>query len=100
MILGDIVVKIDDGEGEHPDRYIINIRVYLRREFRSLIKVQNDKMSPMGGREDVTENIYCSNVTNSPVDTKKHCGNHCFCPYQPLTPTANQCTQGRHRQHL
>ena len=24
------------GEEEHPDRYIINIRVYLRIEFRSL----------------------------------------------------------------
>ena len=26
----------DDGEDEHPNRYIINIRVYLRIEFRSL----------------------------------------------------------------
>ena len=28
--------QLDDGEEEHPDRYIINIRVYLRIEFRSL----------------------------------------------------------------
>ena len=34
MILGDIVVK--DGEVEHTDCYMIDIRVYLRREFRSL----------------------------------------------------------------
>ena len=27
---------LDDGEFEHPDRYIMNIRIYLGREFRSL----------------------------------------------------------------
>ena len=28
--------QLDDREDEHPDHYIINIRVYLRREFRAL----------------------------------------------------------------
>ena len=28
--------QLDDGEDAHPDRYIINIRVYLSGEFRSL----------------------------------------------------------------
>ena len=27
--------QFDDGEDEHPDRYITNIRVYLSRELRS-----------------------------------------------------------------
>ena len=27
---------LNDGEVKHPDHYMINIRVYLRREFRSL----------------------------------------------------------------
>ena len=37
MSLGDIVVKVTSMmEVQHPDRYMINIRVYLRRKFRSL----------------------------------------------------------------
>ena len=28
--------QLDDGEDEHPDRYIINIRVNVRRELLSL----------------------------------------------------------------
>ena len=35
MILGDIFVKVTLMM-EHPDRYMINIRVCLRAEFRSL----------------------------------------------------------------
>ena len=37
MILGDSCEsQLSDGEDEHPDCYIINIRVYLRRELGSL----------------------------------------------------------------
>ena len=35
MILGDIFVKVTSMM-EHPDRYMINIRVCLKREIRSL----------------------------------------------------------------
>ena len=27
---------LDDGEFEHPDRYVMVIRIYLRREFCSM----------------------------------------------------------------
>ena len=36
IFLEDIEGYLDDGEFEQPDRYVMEIRIYLRREFRSM----------------------------------------------------------------
>ena len=35
-VLEDIEGHLDDEEFQHPDRYVMEIRIYLRREFRSM----------------------------------------------------------------
>ena len=36
IVLEDIEGHLDDGEFEHPYRYVMAIRIYLRREFCSM----------------------------------------------------------------
>ena len=36
IVLEDIEGRLNDGEFEHPDRYVMVIRIYLRREFCSM----------------------------------------------------------------
>ena len=36
IVLEDIEGHLYDGEVKHPDRYVMEIRIYLRREFRSM----------------------------------------------------------------
>ena len=36
IVLEDIEGHLDDGEFEHPERYVMAIRIYLRREFCSM----------------------------------------------------------------
>ena len=36
IFLEDIEGYLDDAEFEHPDRYLMEIRIYLRREFCSM----------------------------------------------------------------
>ena len=36
IFLEDIEGYLDDAEFEHPDRYVMEIRIYLRREFCSM----------------------------------------------------------------
>ena len=36
IVLEDIEGHLDDGEFEHPERYVMAITIYLRREFCSM----------------------------------------------------------------